>query len=311
MIVILGPTAVGKTQLSIDLAKRLNTEIISGDSMLLYQGMDIGTAKPTNEEQQGIRHHLIDILDPHEDFTVVQFQEEAGQKIRQLNRQGKIPVLAGGTGLYVKALLEGYTFNPTPDNAGLRCHLEELSARYGNAFLHQRLAAVAPATAKRLHPNDQRRIIRALEVYYLTGTTIQETQTAPAAQLQYDAVVIGLTMERSQLYARINQRVDLMLEQGLLAETRRLLADGVPLTAQAMQAIGYKEIVEHLTGEISLSDAVDNLKQATRHFAKRQLTWYRKMPYIDWYDVQSFPSYTVMLETIYRHIAGKYALKVE
>lgn len=311
IIAVIGPTAVGKTKVSIDLAKKLQSEIISGDSMLVYQNMNIGTAKPDMAERANICHHLIDILQPSADFSVVEFKERASKHITAINAQGKIPVLAGGTGLYVKALLEGYQFNPTPSDDKLRAHLETLAAEHGNEFLHNMLAQAVPSAAARLHPNDLRRVIRALEVYQLSGDTISQNKLSPEPELLYNTVVIGLTMDRGLLYNRINQRVDMMMEQGLVNEVAMLLESGVPIHCQAMQGIGYKEIIRYLQGETDLTTATDNIKQATRNFAKRQLTWYRKMPYITWFDVNDFSNYNTMLETFYKIIAGRFNLKVE
>ena len=311
MIAIIGPTAVGKTKVSIDLAKLLNTEIISGDSMLVYKSMNIGTAKPNMSERCNVFHHLIDILEPSADFNVVDFKQQASQLITEINKQGKIPILAGGTGLYIKALLEGYQFNPTPSDEKLRADLDNLAKKHGNQYLHDRLAAVLPAAAERLHPNDLRRVIRALEVYHLSGDTISQNKLIDQQELLYNAVVIGITMDRQLLYQRINQRVDIMIEQGLVHEVAKLLKNGISPNCQGMQGIGYKEIVSHLQGEIDLSIATENIKQATRNFAKRQITWYRKMPYITWFDVNDFTNYNNLMETIYKVIAGKFNLEVE
>ena len=308
LIVIIGPTAVGKTKISIDLAKRLDTQIISGDSMLVYRGMDIGTAKPDMVERDGIVHHLIDILNPGQEFNVVDFQQHAHKLITLINSDNRIPILAGGTGLYVRALLEGYQFNQAPSDEKLRQKLTGLAEQYGNQYVHNLLQQVQPITAARLHPNDQRRIIRALEVYYLSGETISQDKTA-TNELLYDAVVIGLTMERAALYERINRRVDHMLEQGLVDEVLRLLQQGVSPNCQAMQGIGYKEIVEYLLAGQDLLTATDRLKQATRNFAKRQLTFFRRMPYITWYNVDEFENYNNLLETIYKHVAGKFCVR--
>ncbi|SFL39656.1 tRNA (adenosine(37)-N6)-dimethylallyltransferase MiaA [Pelosinus propionicus] len=311
LIAVIGPTAVGKTKVSIELAKKLNTEIISGDSMLVYKDMNIGTAKPSSDERSNITHHLIDILEPQADFSVVDFTALASQHITNINQKGVIPILAGGTGLYVKALLEGYQFNPTPSDEKLRIQLDDLAKKHGNQYLHDRLAAVSPDTAARLHPNDLRRIIRALEIYYLSGETVSQNKLMEQHILLYDAVVIGLTMERKLLYERINQRVDLMMSQGLVYEVEKLLNSGIPANCQAMQGIGYKEIVKYLQKEIDLATAISSIKQATRNFAKRQLTWYRKMPYIIWFDVKNFDTTNEMMETIYKEIAGKRNLRIE
>lgn len=304
LLAVIGPTAVGKTRLSIDLALRLGTEIISGDSMLVYRGMDIGTAKPDLAERRGVAHHLVDILDPAEEFSVVEFQEQAGALVAAIHSRGLIPVLAGGTGLYVKALLEGYNFNPVEGSEAFRAELAELAAKHGNEYVHAMLGAVLPEVAGRLHPNDLRRVIRALEVHRFSGDKVSQEKTE--AGLVYDALVIGLTMDRAELYARINRRVDAMIAGGLVEEVAELLAAGVPRSAQAMQGIGYKEIARYLAGDGDLPQAVERIKQATRHFAKRQLTWYRKMPYIVWVDAGEYQCYEKMLAYIYRVAAGKF-----
>ncbi|MDF2929056.1 MAG: tRNA dimethylallyltransferase [Anaerospora sp.] len=306
LIVIVGPTAVGKTQVSIDLAKKLNTEIISGDSMLVYRSLNIGTAKPSLVEQQGVPHHLIDILEATEPFSVVDFQQQAGQLIHSINSQGRIPILAGGTGLYVKSLLEGYCFNATAGDEALRQKLENLAKEHDNDYLHNMLAQVCPEKAAKLHPNDVRRVIRALEVYEIEGKTVSETTSCSQGNLLYDAVVIGLSMNRPLLYERINKRVDAMMEQGLISEVQMLLHQGVSPTNQSMQGIGYKEVIHYLKGECDLSTTSENIKKATRHFAKRQLTWYRRMPYINWVEVDSFSEYDKMLAYIYSIIAGRF-----
>jgi len=311
MIAVIGPTAVGKTKVSIDLAKMLNTEIISGDSMLVYKNMNIGTAKPNMDERSNVVHHLIDILEPSASFSVVDFKELASQHVTTLNKQGKIPILAGGTGLYIKALVEGYQFNPTPSDEKLRTDLDDLAKEHGNQYLHDKLAQVLPSTAARLHPNDLRRVIRALEIHSLSGDTISQDKLMDQQELLYHAVVIGIRMDRQLLYQRINQRVDIMMEQGLVKEVATLLKNGVSPDCQSMQGIGYKEIVRYIHGEMNLSLATENIKQATRNFAKRQLTWYRKMPYITWFDVNEFTDYNAMMETFYKVIAGKFNLKVE
>ncbi|MCE5284564.1 MAG: tRNA (adenosine(37)-N6)-dimethylallyltransferase MiaA [Pelosinus sp.] len=309
LIVIIGPTAVGKTNASIDLAQKLSTEIISGDSMLVYKGMDIGTAKPSYAERDGISHHLIDFLEPTQEFSVADFQKLAAEHITAINNKGKIPILAGGTGLYVKALLEGYQFNQTAGDDEFRRRLERLAKEQGNLYVHSMLAKVDYKSAERLHPNNLRRVIRALEVFHMGNENISQEKAENA--LVYDAVVIGLNMERQLLYQRINQRVDTMIEMGLQEEVARLLADGISPECQSMQGIGYKEMVAYFRREVDLTAAAENIKQATRHFAKRQLTWYRKMPYITWYDVNNFESYEEMVASFYSQVAGKFLLEVE
>ncbi|MBP2632554.1 MAG: tRNA dimethylallyltransferase [Firmicutes bacterium] len=306
LIGIIGPTAVGKTNLGIELAKRLDTEIISGDSMLVYHGFDIGTAKPSLEEQAGIVHHLIDVLEPTEEFNVTKFKELASQQISSINQRGKIPILVGGTGLYVKSLVEDYQFNETPGDEAFRMELEKLASVHGKEYVHAMLQKVDPKSAERLHVNDFRRVIRALEVYHIGGENISQEKKVDT--LGFEAKIIGLTMERNKLYERINKRVDLMIEAGLVKEVEGLLNQGVAPDCQAMKGIGYKEILAYLQGEVSLDFAIDTLKKSTRHFAKRQLTWFRKMPYIEWYDVDCVGFENIM-ENVYKQIAGKYSLR--
>ncbi len=303
LLVILGPTAVGKTALSIELAKQLDTEIISGDSMLVYRGFDIGAAKPSMAERQGVVHHLVDILPPNETFNVTDFIEQARPIIHALNERGKIPILAGGTGLYVKALLEGYVFNETAGHDTYREELQRLGEQKGHEYVHKMLAEVNPEAAARLHPNDFRRIVRALEVAHFGNEKISQSKVADEGELCYDALVIGLNRERQGLYERINQRVELMFEAGLIAEVQGLLATGITREEQAMKGIGYKETAAYLAGEMSQEEAVELIQKSTRHFAKRQLTWYRKMPYIHWYAADKL-SEAELLADVLQEVAG-------
>ena len=283
LLVLLGPTASGKTALSIQLAHALDTEIISGDSMLVYMDFNIGTAKPTCQEMEGIPHHMVDILPPDASFNLMDFLTQVKGIITQLNQVGKIPLLVGGTGLYIQSLLEGYELNQQQEDSEYRRKLEELAETQGREYVHAMLAKVNSEAAARLHPNDLRRVIRALEVHHLGGSEVSRSKIGHS----YDAYVAGLGWERSQLYDRINHRVDIMLQQGLLQEVQRLLASGVSPECQAMKGIGYKEILPVLPsgeGSSDLTAAVEKIKQNSRHFAKRQLTWYRRMSYIHWYQ---------------------------
>ena len=282
-MVLLGPTASGKTALSIKLAHALQTEIISGDSMLVYRGFDIGTAKPTRQEMDGICHHMVDVLPPDASFNLMDFLTQVKAIITRLNNEGKIPILAGGTGLYIQSLLEGYELNQQNEDRDYRLGLEKLAQDRGREYVHGLLAHANPEAACRLHPNDLRRVIRALEVHHLGGSEVSRSKTGQ----MYDAYVAGLSWERSVLYDRINQRVDIMLQQGLQREVKELLALGVPSSCQAMKGIGYKEILPVVQKENDSPEflaAVDEVKKNSRHFAKRQLTWYRRMPYIHWYQ---------------------------
>ncbi len=282
LIVIVGPTASGKSALAMQLALRFGCEIVSGDSMCVYRGMDVGTAKPSLSDRQQVPHHLIDIRNPGEDFSVVDFQRLAGDAITDINQRGKIPILVGGTGLYVQALLEGYRFNPTP-RTELRIDLsKQAEAESETVSLHQQLTAVDPITAERIHPNDRKRILRALEVVSVDQQSISCEKTADAPELLFDCLVFGLSLDRQKLYQRINARVDVMLNAGLVDEVRTLLGNGLTASSTALQAIGYKELVSYLQGSGSLQEAVDQIKQSSRRYAKRQLTWFRRMSYIRW-----------------------------
>lgn len=304
LIAIVGPTAVGKTSLAIALAQKLETQIVSGDSMLVYRGMDIGTAKPAAAERKGVAHHLIDIVEPGEEFSATRFKELAEEKIAAINNTGKIPILAGGTGLYVKSLIEGYKFNATPGDEAFRKEIEAIAAARGKKYVHAMLEKIDPETARRLHVNDFRRVVRALEVSRMGGETISQDRHG-GGQLAYDAIVLGLTMDRARLYERINRRVDEMIEAGLIDEVKELLMRGAPIDCQAMQGIGYKEIAAYLRGESNLNAAVDLVKQSTRRFAKRQLTWFKKMPYIKWYDTEKITQAEIM-EEVYNLLAGEF-----
>ena len=283
IVCVVGPTASGKTALSVALAKALNGEVISADSMQLYRGMDVGTAKVTPEEMDGIPHHMIDVAEPWESFSAARYVEMADPLLQDILRRGKTAIIAGGTGLYVDALMAGRTFAPYPET-GRRQALEQEAEAQGMEHMLSRLKAVDPDSAARLHLADRKRIIRALEVYEETGKTITEhnleTQAVPD---KYQPVWLGLTYEpRQLLYDRIDLRVDNMLEQGLLEEIRSLLDHGIPRQCTAMQAIGYKEFLPVLDGSEQLETAVEQVKQGSRRYAKRQLTWFRRNPKIHW-----------------------------
>lgn len=300
LLVLLGPTASGKTALSISLAKALGTEIISGDSMLVYKGFDIGSAKPTTEEMSGIRHHMIDILPPDASFNLMDFLQQAKAIITRLNQQGKIPLLVGGTGLYIQSLLEGYELNSQSEDAAYRNYLEKLAEEKGREYVHGMLAKVNPQAAARLHINDFRRIVRALEVHHLGGEQLSQKKSR---ELVYDCYVAGLTWRRDKLYDRINQRVNIMVEQGLQQEIINLLESGVAPDVQAMKGIGYKELLPVLTGndvdmDTGLQQAVAKIQQNSRHFAKRQLTWYRRMPYIHWYQPELYKNTGMLADNL-------------
>lgn len=283
IICIAGPTASGKTALAATLAKELNGEVVSCDSMQVYRRMDIGTAKPTLEEMQGIPHHMIDVAEPWEDFSVSRYCEMAAPIVDDIISRGKTAVIAGGTGLYMDSLIRGNAFAPFP-TTGVRERLEAQADAEGMEAMLSRLRAVDPDAARRLHLSDRKRILRALEVYLETGETITEhnrkTQAVPP---RYSPLWLGLDFaRRGELYRRIDLRVGLMLEQGLVEEIRGLLADGIPEKATAMQAIGYKEFVDALDGRCTIEEAADQVRQSSRRYAKRQLTWFRRNKAIHW-----------------------------
>lgn len=283
ILCIAGPTASGKTALAVELAKLLNGEVVSCDSMQVYRRMNIGTAKPTVQEMQGIPHHMLDVADPQEDFSVSRYCELATPIVDDILARGKTAIIAGGTGLYMDALIRGNSFAPYP-STGRREELEALAGQEGIDAVLARLQVVDPASAERLHPSDKKRIIRAMEVYLETGKTITqhnlETQAIPP---RYCPIWFALEDEdRAELYRRIDNRVEQMLAFGLLDEIRSLLDSGIPKKCTAMQAIGYKEFVEALDGNCTIEDATALVQQSSRHYAKRQLTWFRKNKNIHW-----------------------------
>lgn len=284
VLAVVGPTATGKTEVGILLAETLGGEIISADCMAVYRGMDIGTAKPTLEQQRRVRFHLIDVCTPNEPFSVAQFQQLALEAIRQIRQRGALPIVVGGTGLYVKALLDGFHIPPAPAQEALRQQLWQEARKSGSAVLHARLQAVDPQAAARIHPNDAVRIIRALEVYHVTGRPISEWQQQHPPPEIGRARRFGLTMPREMLYTRINQRVEQMMAQGWLEEVRQLLEAGYSPELPAMRSLGYAQLVQVIQGKLPLDTAVSLIQRETRRFAKRQLTWFRADRQIEWID---------------------------
>lgn len=289
LIVLTGPTAVGKTKLSIALAKAVNGEIISADSMQVYKYMDIGSAKIREEEMQGIRHYLVDELLPEEEFHIVRFQQMAKTAMEEIYAKGKIPILVGGTGFYIQAVTRDIDFTEAEQDDGYRKELEALASEKGNEYLHRMLEKVDPKSAKEIHANNVKRVIRALEFYHQNHTPIsshnqeQKEHTSP-----YNLVYFVLNAPRELLYERIDKRVDEMLEKGLVDEVRRLKEMGYQKGMVSMQGLGYKEILSYLEGEYPLEEAVRILKRDTRHFAKRQLTWFRREPEVTWVNKDEF-----------------------
>ncbi len=300
VIVIVGPTAVGKTELSLKLAKDLDGEIISGDSMQVYKGLDIGTAKATKEEQSIVPHHLIDIIDVGVEFTVSQFQTEARALIKKITARGKLPIIVGGSGLYIQSVLYDYQFPTEARNDQVTKKLEEEVNLNGIDPLYEKLIRIDPEQAKKIHPNNHRRVIRAIEIYKTTGLTMTEIQQRQKITPLYDAKIIGLEKERSVLYPLIDNRVDLMIEQGLLAEVKALY-DQVGESSQSMSGIGYKEFIPYFKNEMSLEACINILKRNSRRFAKRQYTWFKNKMDIPWYDF-STSNETSLYDTIKRDI---------
>ena len=289
LIILTGPTAVGKTALSVKLAKVINGSIISADSMQVYRGMDIGSAKVTKEEMGGIKHYLIDVLEPDEEFHVVRFQQMAKEAMAEIYQEGKIPILTGGTGFYIQSVLYDIDFTSQQEDIAYRERLEQLAKEQGNEALHAMLQEVDPVSAEKIHANNVKRVIRALEFYKKTGMPISEHNEKEAAkESPYTFCYFVLNDDRQRLYDRIELRIDQMLEQGLVDEVRKLKEKGYHKEMVSMQGLGYKEILAWLDGEISYEEAVYILKRDTRHFAKRQLTWFRREKDVIWVDKDKF-----------------------
>ena len=284
IIVICGPTASGKTRLAVELALAHNGEVVSADSMQIYRTMDIGTAKPTAQEMRGVPHHMLDVAEPDEDFSVARYVDMAAKCVDDILARGKLPILAGGTGLYIDSLLSGRDFAAFDPDSALRGQLEEEFAQKGGEAMLEKLGEIDPEAAARLHPNDAKRIVRALEVFYSTGKTITqhnlETQNIPP---RYEALILALAFERREdMWARIDRRVDEMMDMGLVDEVRSLLARGIPDKCTAMQAIGYKEMVSALRSDGDVLRAAEEIKLRSRQYAKRQLTWFGRNPAAHW-----------------------------
>ena len=289
IVVLTGPTAVGKTELSIQLAKVIGGEIISADSMQVYKHMDVGSAKITPEEMDGVRHYLVDELEPFDEFHVVKFQEYAQKYLNEIYAHGKIPIIAGGTGFYIQALLNDIDFTEQESDSAYRKELEALAEEHGNQYLHDRLKEVDPESAEAIHPNNRKRVIRALEFYQETGRKISEHNAKEQMRTSpYNFAYFVLNDERSHLYKRIDARVDKMIEDGLEAEVRRLKEMGCTKDMVAMQGIGYKEMLSYLDGSYSLEEAVYIIKRETRHFAKRQITWFKRERDVIWLNKNEF-----------------------
>ena len=302
VIAVVGPTASGKTSLSINIAKEYGGQVVSADSMQIYEKMDIATAKPTMDEMQGIKHHLIGFQPIDKKFSVAEYVELANGCIEKINAEGDIPVIAGGTGLYIDSLLQNIQFSKEENNTEVRKELTDLFDEKGAEFMLSWLHEIDPETADRLHLKDKSRIIRALEIYKLTGKTLSEQKIlSRAEESPYDVIYIGINYrDRNVLYDRINRRVDIMLQNGLLDEAKDFYNTSSDTTA--CQAIGYKELAPYFTGEKELDECIEKLKQETRHYAKRQLTWFRKNENINWIYPDDFENETEMYDSVYKTI---------
>lgn len=291
LIILAGPTASGKTSVSIDLAKRLGGEIISADSMQVYKYMDVGTAKISVEEMQGVKHHLIDVLDPKEDFNIVKFQNMVKCSIEEIVKNGHIPILVGGTGFYIQSVIYDIDFNNEDDNSSVRKKLEEEYDAFGADFMHEKLKKIDIVSAQTIHKNNKKRIIRAIEYFLMNNEPISShNEVQREKKSPYDYRFFVLNPPRDILYERINKRVDIMVENGLVDEVKKLREMGLSTANISMQGIGYKEIIEYLDGLVSLETAIENIKQNTRHMAKRQVTWFKREKDVIYVDPFSFES---------------------
>lgn len=281
VVVIVGPTASGKTAVSIELAKRLNGEIISADSMQIYKEMNIGSAKPTEDEKQGIYHHMIDVVEPTENFNVAKYKEMAEECIKKILNKGKLPIIVGGTGLYVSTLTNGIEFSEIERDEKYRKELENIAEKENGAeVLFEKLKEVDPEAANVIDKNNVRRVIRALEIYKVTGKTKTQVDRESIKELKYDYRIFGMLWDRQELYDRIDKRVDIMIEMGLVGEVKELYEKGISSTA--IQGLGYKEIIEYLDEKVTLEEAIEKIKQETRRYAKRQMTWFKRDKNIIW-----------------------------
>jgi tRNA dimethylallyltransferase len=300
IVAILGATATGKSGTAIALALEFGGEVVSVDSRYLYRGLDIGTAKPTSEEQQQVPHHLIDILDPRDDYSLALFKRDANSAIENILQRGKLPVLAGGSPLYVRAVLEGWRIPEAAPDPGLRAELEQFAEEHGREALHQRLVEVDPPAAARIPAQNVRRVIRAMEIHHQTGQRMSDLEGKDPPP--WDILRIGLHIERDALFERIDQRVDQMLEQGLVEEVRGLLERGIPPDCTAMRSIGYQEVIPYLRGEYDYAEMTSRIKFATHRYVRHQLTWLRKTHGIEWIDALEPGSNQTIRQRVENHI---------
>lgn len=305
VIIVAGPTAVGKTKYAIEIAKAFRGEIISADSMQIYKYMDIGSAKPTKEELAQAKHYLVDEIDPREEFSAAEYQLSAKKYIEKVFQESKTPIVSGGTGLYLNSLIYDMDFSVMPKQDTFRKELEQEAKQYGVECVHNRLKALDPAAAERIHPNNLKKVIRAIEVFETTGEGIREFQESFIPTQDYSCLLIGLTRDREELYRRIEIRVDQLMEAGLVKEIESLLEKGLTEDSISMKGIGYKEIIAYLHGEYDLAEAVRLVKQNTRRYAKRQLTWLRRYQDMIWFNLSEYESEEKALSAIFEVIRSK------
>lgn len=304
-IVIVGPTSIGKTSIAIELAKKINGEIISADSMQVYKYMDIGTAKPDQEEMSGIRHYLIDQVYPNEEFSVAKYKDLAIKYMDEISSRNKVPIIVGGTGLYINALVYNINFSDTITDWDLREKLKKEAEEEGNDYLHEKLRAVDPESADRIHKNDVKRVIRAIEVFQSTNKTISHHQKVSREEpSNYKFLIYGLDINRDVLYKRINERVDMMLEKGLIDEVKELIHMGYDKNTVSMQGLGYKEFLWYFAGKTTLEESVNLLKRDTRRYAKRQITWFKKLEEISWINLNDIENNEEVIRKIQSDIAS-------
>lgn len=302
VIILVGPTAVGKTDISIDIAKEINGEIISSDSMQIYKSFDIGSAKPTIEEMQGIKHYLIDEIDPFTNFSVSDYQKKAKGYINEIYAKGKTPIITGGTGLYINSLIFDMDFSKSANDENYRAELEKLASENSNEYVHNMLKDIDEKSYNKIHFNNLRKVIRALEVFKVTGKTIDDFSSDLIKTNDYDYILIGLTRNRKRLYVRINKRVDIMIESGLLEEVKKLKEMGLNESNTSMQGIGYKEVVPYLNGMYDKETMISLIKQNSRRYAKRQMTWFRRYEDIHWFDYDEYNDYDDIKKSILKLI---------
>jgi len=311
LIVVLGPTSVGKTKVSVDIAKKINSEIISTDSMQIYKKMDIGTAKITDREKEGINHHMIDLINPDGNFTVYDYQNLSLKIIESMLKDNKTPILVGGSGLYINSLLYDLDFNKVSSDEDIRNKYYNIKNQKGKSHLYDILKEKDPEAAEKIHPNNVKRVVRALEVIEITGEKYSKNSSFRKYSDKYDFIIIGLEMNRELLYNRINLRVDAMIEEGLIEEVKKLYSEGYDKSYQSMPAIGYKEIIDYLEGNVSKTEAVRLIKRNTRRFAKRQITWFKPDDRIEWFDMSDYKNnYNSTLNKILLYINER-GVKIE